>query len=167
VPLGDVIVVRAPSVSKMFPSSWIPTRQALDEIRPGGTEVKIRAILVDEDGGAELWDGRVVWLRITKKRDDDLSGVIINSALDHPGYQEGEVLTFTTDRIFDLVHISDTGRPLLNTDRAMTMTGKTVLIGMTMTSATGELMDKSQFVGKVVEVNPSAFIRLELTDGEE
>ena len=47
------------------------------------------------------------------------------------------------------------------------MIGKTVLIGMTMTSATGELMDKSQFVGKVVEVNPSAFIRLELTDGEE
>jgi hypothetical protein len=143
---------------------WIPSDETLARVAPG-TEVKVLAVRPDEDGNADLWDGTAIWLKIDARDEHEVEGSITNSNLDCDGHREGDRLRVGLDRIFDVVFVGDDGRPSFNAERARFAVGKRVLIGLTKLSASGEAVQRRQFLGTVARVDPVSGIELALADG--
>ena len=56
------------------------------------------------------------------------------------------------------------GRPLLNEPRARFAVGKRALVGITILSQDGDLVERNQFVGRIASVDPDRGIELLLDD---
>jgi hypothetical protein len=165
VPSGDVLLINARSVAMAMPDRWwAPSDEILERVAPG-TEVKVRAVRREEDGGADLWDATSIWVRIDVRDMEEVEGAITDSDLDLDGYREGDRLRAGLDRIFDVVFVDDEGRPSLNVERARFAIGKRVLIGLTMMTEAGEPVERRQFLGTVARIDPVAGIELTLGDG--
>jgi hypothetical protein len=165
VPPADVVLISARSLARAMPDRWwIPSDEMLERVGPGA-EVKVRAVQPDEDGGADLWDGTAIWLRIDAREEQQVEGSITSSNLDRDGYREGDRVRAGLDRLFDVVFVDHEGRPSFNEERARFALGKRVLIGLTMLSTSGDLAERRQFLGTIARIDPTAGIELTLGDG--
>ena len=146
---------------------WVPPRDLLDAISPGHAEVKVLAVELEEDGGADPWSGHPVWVAVEERDADGFVGTITRSGLGREGFREGDRLRAPLDRVFDFVLFDVGGTPRLNEERARFAAGKRVLIGLTTLSAAGELVEQRQLAGRLVAVDPARGLRLELDDGSD
>lgn len=159
------MLINARSVARAMPDRWwCPSDEILDRVAPG-MEVKVLAVQVGQDGGADLWDGTAIWLEIDACDRRDVEGPITSSDLDRDGYREGDRLRVGLDRVLDIVLVDDEGRPTLNEERARFAVGKTVLVGLTMLSESGEPVERRQFLGTVARIDTDAGIELQRGDG--
>jgi hypothetical protein len=147
----------------MFPSWWSPSTETLSGIEPGKTHVKVRAVTVEEDGGGDLSKARSIWVEIEEVERDILRGTVSFSGIDREGFRNGDRISVPPDCVFDLVHVGEDGQLEMNLDRARTMVGKTVLVGITEHRRRGGHKQR-QFVGTVISTDPQA-IWLQLRDG--
>jgi hypothetical protein len=126
--------------------------------------VKVLAVETDADGGADPWCAAPIWLAVEDRTDDAVSGTITESRLDRAGYLASDPICVPLDRIFDLVSLGSDGRPILNEERAEFAIGKRVLVGITVLTPGGELIEQRQFVGQVASVDPAKGIELNLAN---
>jgi hypothetical protein len=125
----------------------------------------VRAVTVEEDGGADPTKAKSIWVAVDRVDDDSFSGTVVYGGIDEVGYRNGDTITAPKDRIWDLSQIGDHGRPELNADRALSMVGKTVLIGITEKSPEFGVR-QSQVVGMIQTIDDNG-IRLQLQDGTD
>jgi hypothetical protein len=106
-----------------------------------------------------------VWLAIEEREAGQLNGTIVHTSMDRDGYRVGDPLSAPQDRVLDLVFLGPGGRPLLNEQRARFMVDKRVLVGITVLSKDGDLVEQHQFAGTIASVDPDHGIQLTLDDG--
>jgi hypothetical protein len=164
-PSGDTVLIDTSSIAQVFPTWWTPSRQNLASITPGRTCIKVRAVTVEPDGGADLSTASSLWVAVEGVEAEVLTGTIQASSVDREGFREGDRIETTTDRVWDLFQVGLDGRPELNKDRARAMLGKTALVGITKEARSRRKpSEQSQIVGTIENVD-SAGIRLRLIDG--
>jgi hypothetical protein len=162
---GDTVLIDTSSIAQVFPTWWTPSPASLASITPGGTHVKLRAVTIEADGGADLSTARSLWVAVDGVEADSLRGTIEVSNVDRDGFREGDRIETTADRVWDLFQIGVDGRPELNEDRARAMVGKTVLVGITKEARSRRKPpEQSQIVGTIENID-STGIRLRLRDG--
>jgi hypothetical protein len=159
---GDVVLIGAQSLVGAGFDWWIPSEEDLNNIEPGHTNVKVRALQLESDDGGDLWDSLPVWVAVDHGNESELSGLILGGALDIDGYREGDRISFAPDRVFAIAHMLPSGAPRFDLNRAQALLGKMVLAGITTLSAEGEVLDQIQIVGTVSAFDPSRWIRLSL-----
>ena len=159
---GRVVLVAAKAFADRW---WIPSTAILAQIRPGA-QVKVRAVELEADGGADLYTSRPIWVSVDTSVGEVVEGPIIRSSLDRDGYRKGERLRTTIDRLCDVVLVSEEGRPEFNQERARFAIGKRVLVGITDESRGGEALGQRQFVGVLTSVDPVKGLTLALGSGE-
>ncbi len=142
-----VALINADTIVESFPTWWLPSRAALDAIGPGWW-IKVRALVIEDDEGGDLWDSSTIWVSVIARSEDQLDCIVEEGGIDHPGFGDGDRVTTTTDRVFDLVEFGAEGEPLLNQSRARSLVGKTVLIGTTSTRQDGSVAEQRQVVGR-------------------
>jgi hypothetical protein len=76
----------------------------------------VRAVTVEEDGGADPTKAKSIWVAVDRVDDDSFSGTVVYGGIDEVGYRNGDTITAPKDRIWDLSQIGDHGRPELNAD---------------------------------------------------
>jgi hypothetical protein len=162
VPPGEIVFVRATAVASQ--GWWTPSEELLERIVPDQTRVKVRAVEIREDGAGDVWAGGPIWLDVKTRTDTGVAGVITGSQLDRDGYREGEQLTVPLDRVLDLVFVDGEGDEMFNEERARSMLGKRIIVGVTLLSPAGELVERQQLVGIVATVDARS-IALTLDDG--
>jgi hypothetical protein len=166
VAVGDVVLMDA----SWFPDAlrdrwWVPSPELLEAISPGRTEVKVLAAELEEDGRADPFSARAVWAKVEERDAERFAGAITQSQLDREGFRQGDRLSAPLNRVFDWVLFDERGVPQLNQERARFAIGKRVLVGLTTLSPAGELVERRQFPGKLVAVDPARGLALELDDG--
>ncbi len=114
---------------------------------------------------ANPWSARPIWIAVDGQQNGDVCGTVLDSAVDRDGFRAGEKLTVPRGRIIDLGFVGSDGRPNLNEPRALFMVDKRVLVGLTVLSEKGDLVEQTQFVGTVESVDRADGIRLVLDDG--
>jgi hypothetical protein len=165
VPLGNTVLIDTSSIAQVFPTWWTPSRQNLASIAPGRTHIKVRAVSVEADGGADLSTASSLWVAVEEVEAEILRGTIRVSSIDREGFREGDRIETTADRVWDFFQVGHDGRPELNKDRAGAMLGKTVLVGITQEARSRRKPpEKSQIVGTIENIDSTA-IRLRLSDG--
>jgi hypothetical protein len=160
---GDVVLIDTPSIARMFPTWWFPTREVLAGIVPGHTHVKLRALVLDEEGGGDLEAARSIWVAVEGVSDDMIRGTVAYGGIDKDGFRDGDPIEASLDQVFDLACMSEGGKPLLNEDRARTLVDKTVLVGVTERTRLGRTR-QFQLFGIVETIRPD-LLRLRLRDG--
>src|SRR5437899_2643618 len=96
---------------------YVPSADLVERVEPG-TQVKVRGVLLEEDGGAALESARPLWIELKSCSPHSYEGVIVTTPFDVEGYRKGDPLTFTSDRICDVMLKGEDGRPQLNLERA-------------------------------------------------
>jgi hypothetical protein len=163
--VSDVVLLQARSLGQAFPGRWwLPATDLLDQLELGRTDVKVLALPLEPDHDAHPWAAKAIWVAIDRREDDCLIGTIRTTELDRDGYQVGDRLALPRDRVIDLVLVGGDGRRLLNESRARFMVDKRALVGLTVLSQAGDLIEQSQFVGTIAEVDPARGIELVLDD---
>jgi hypothetical protein len=147
----------------MFPTWWFPTRELLAAIRPGRAHVKLRALVLDQEGGGNLETAQSIWVAVEEVCGDMIRGTVAYGGIDKDGFRDGDPIEASLDQVFDLVRIAEDGKPLLNEDRAQTLAGKTVLLGVTEKTRLGRSR-QFQLFGTIETVNPD-LLRIRLRDG--
>jgi hypothetical protein len=160
---GDVVLIDAPSIARMFPTWWFPTREVLAGIAPGRAHVKLRALMLDQEGGGNLETAKSIWVAVEEVSGDMIRGTVAYGGIDKDGFRDGDPIEASPDQVFDLARIAEDGRPLLNEERARTLAGKTVLLGVTEKTRLGRSR-QFQLFGTVETVRPD-FLRLRLRNG--
>src|SRR5579872_2664141 len=161
-PPGDTVLIDTPSIARMLPNWWFPSPENLASIAPGQTHVKVRAVTVEDDGGADLSSASSVWVAVDEVEGETLRGTVKVSTISRDGFREGDRIETTTDRVWDFFQVGDDGRPELNEDRARAMLGKTALVGVTKEARSRRRTpDQSQVVGMIESID-STRIRLRL-----
>jgi hypothetical protein len=129
---GDVVLIGVGSLPELLRKQrWTPTRAMLERIKPGSAEVKVLALELEADGGANVSDACSVWVRVEERDHTHFVGSITRSTLDRDGYRVGDRLRPPLDRIFDFVVLDDSGAACLNAERAHFAVGKQILVGVT------------------------------------
>lgn len=143
---------------------WTPSPSLLDQIQPGRAHVKVLGVEFEADGGADVFSARPVWIAVDERDSDRFAGTITASRVDREGLRAGDRLDAPLSRIFDLVILDAGGAPTLNEERARFALGKRVLVGLTVLSRTGDLIEQRQFAGSLVSVDSAHGLELELDD---
>lgn len=166
-PPGEVALLEASLVQRVLSDrdTWIPDQTLLDAIVPGATEVKVWAVELDDDGGADIWDAHVIWVAVDQRNADVVSGAIVRSDLDRQGFREGDAITVPLPRLLDVVSITEDGFPIPNMDRSRSTVGKRILVGQTLVSSIGVVLRQVQFAGTITSVD-EVLITIEADDGE-
>jgi hypothetical protein len=159
-----VALINADTLVEGFPTWWLPSSEALAAIGPGWW-IKVRALVIEDDEGGDFWDSSSIWVSVIARSEDQLDCIVEEGGIDQPGFEDGDRVTTTTNRVFDLVEFGAEGEPLLNESRARSLKGKTVLIGTTSRRQDGSVSEQRQVVGTVKSIEPT-YIRLRLTNGE-
>lgn len=163
---GDVALMPAASLPDPLRARWwTPSPSLLNLIEPGRTHVKVLAVEFEADGGADLFSARPVWVAVTERDSERIAGTIVASRLDRDGYRAGDRLEAPLSRVFDLVVLDSRGAPTLNEERARFALGRRVLVGLTVLSSAGELIEQRQFAGSLASVDPERGLELQLDDG--
>jgi len=164
-PSNEIVLIETASMAQIFPTWWTPSRQNLASIAPGRTHIKVRAVTVEADGGADLSTASSLWVAVEEVEAEILRGTIQVSSIDREGFREGDRIETTADHVWDFFQVGHDGRPELNEDRARAMLGKTVLVGSTKEArARRKPPEQSQIVGTIENID-STGIRLRLSDG--
>lgn len=164
-PSGDVVLIDTSSLAKMFPSWWIPSPENLAAIAPGRTHVKLRAVALEDDGGADLSAAVSLWVRVDEVEGQTWRGTVTVSPIHRDGFREGDPIGTTTDRVWDFFQVGADGRPELNEDRARAMLGRTVLVGITTEARSRRTApEQSQIVGAIETIDETG-ICVRLRDG--
>ena len=162
---GDVALMPASSLPAPLRARWwVPSQSLLNAIQPGRAHVKVLAVEFEADGGADVFSGRPVWISVDERDSERVAGTIIASRLDRDGYRAGDRLEAPLSRIFDLVVFDARGAPTLNEERARFALGKRVLVGLTVLSSAGDLVEQRQFAGSLISVDSAHGLELELDD---
>ncbi|MDQ4131110.1 MAG: hypothetical protein M3133_09000 [Actinomycetota bacterium] len=163
---GPVVLMDVPSLPDAFRERWwLPSRDMLDAVVASRAEVKVLAVELEENGGADPWSRHPVWVKVEERDPERFAGRITASTLDREGFREGDRLAAPLDRRFDFAVLTERGDAQLNEDRARFAMGKRVLVGLTILSADGELLEQREFAGRLVTVEPPRGLELELDDG--
>lgn len=151
---GEVVLIGVGSLPELLRKQrWTPMPAMLETIESGSAEVKVLALELEADGGANISDARSVWVRVEERDNTHLVGFITRSTLDRDGYRVGDRLQAPLDRIFDFVVFDDSGAARLNTERARFAVGKRILVGVTRREANGDLIDQREYVGRLIYVD--------------
>jgi hypothetical protein len=166
VPTDKIALIDTASILRAGFPWWTPSDDDLASIEPGHTNVKVRALSLEEDGGGDPWQALTVWVAVHDRSGDILRGPIVGGALEHDGYRDGDVLDVQIGRVFEVVHIAASGEPIFSPDRARSLLGKRVLVGITSIAPSGAVIEQFQIVGTVEAYDPTSVIRLSLSNGE-
>ena len=118
-------------------------RELLAAVEPGRAEVKVLAVELDDEGEADIWNARAVWLDVEERDARLVSGTIVATELEREDFAEGDRLAVEVDRIFDLVLFDSEGDAAFNVARAEFAVGKRVLVGITELSHDGPKCSRS------------------------
>lgn len=163
---GDVFLINAANLSEALPDRWwTPSDAMLDDIHPHQTLVKVLAVEESPEGDADLASAASIWFAVEERDATVITGTIHDSRIVRDGYREGDRISASTDRVFDFVHLDDDNQPVFNEDRARFAVGKQVLVGLTVRTSDGALVERRQFAGKVSSVHGTNGIELSL-DGD-
>lgn len=163
-PPGDTVLLDTSSIATLLPQWWVPPPEKLASIAPGRTQIKVRALNLEDDGGADLSTASSVWVAVDEVDGETVRGTIVVSTFGQDGFREGDRIETTTDRVWDFFQVGEDGRPELNEDRAAAMLGKTALVGITYEARSHRAAKQSQVVGTIESID-STRIRLRLRDG--
>jgi hypothetical protein len=165
VDVSDVVLLQARSLDQAFPGRWwLPAPGLLDQLELGRTDVKVLALPLGPDHNPDPWAAKTIWVTIDSREDDCLLGAIRTTELDRDGYRVGDRIALPPDRVIDLVFVGGDGHRLLNESRARFMVDKRALVGLTVLSQSGDLIEQSQFLGTIADVDPARGIELVLDD---
>lgn len=165
-PTLEVVLLDARSVAAAIPDRWwVPSDEDLEAIMPGRSLVKVLAAPREPDGGARLSSAASLWIAVEERPESKLAGTIVMSAADWDRYREGDELEAEVTQVFDIAHLDDEGRPQLNEPRAQFTLGKRVLVGITVLSSEGSIVDQRQILGELTAVDPLEGLELRLEDG--
>jgi hypothetical protein len=161
--MANVVLLSATSIAQAIPDRfWLPAAEALAGLSGQSAWVKLEAVEVDDDGGADLNTMTPLWIDLDAVAGDELRGTVASGQVDHPGYEKGAALTVRFDQVFDVRRFDADGAPVLNVERAEYARGKTVLVGITRLSPTGELRAQEQFAGRLAEIDPDNGLLLDV-----
>jgi hypothetical protein len=122
-------------------------------------------VTLDEDGGANLFDALSLWIAVEQIDHETLRGTIEAGGIDRDGFRDGDRIETTVDRVWDFYQEGHDGRPQLNVEKATSMLGKTVLVGITTQARSRRKPpDQSQVFGTIESIE-AAYLRLRLRDG--
>ncbi len=166
-PSGKVALLEASLVQSVLSDRdiWVPDQTLLDAIVPGATQVKAWAVELNDDGGADIWDARPIWVDVHHRDAEVVSGVIVRSDLDRDGFREGDVITVPLSRLLDVVALNEHGSPTPNMDRSRSALGKRILVGQSSVSSSGVILRQVQFAGTITAVD-DVVITIEADDGD-
>jgi hypothetical protein len=163
---GDLVLINAQELPELLRKHrWVPSLATLETVEAGRTQVKVLAVELEADGGANLSSACSIWADVDDLHGDCFAGPITSSRLDRDGFRVGDRLEAPLDRVFDLVVLGATGAPRLNMERARFALGKRILVGLTTRELTGERVEQRQFVGRLVSIDPVRGLKLEVGDG--
>jgi hypothetical protein len=137
----------------------------LARIRPG-VEVKVRAVELKADGGADLFMSRPIWLSVDTYEGDAIEGKVVGSSLDRDGYRNGDHLRIPADRVCDVAFFDERGRPEFNEDRARFAIGKSVLVGITKMTPEGHASEHHQLFGTLSAIDAVKGLTFALSNGK-
>ena len=161
------ILINAASVTRHNPGKfWHPSRSILARLRRS-TEVQLRIVAYDEKEGADLWDNEAIWVRLTGVGPKDCVGTITISAVDAAGFQAGNKIRFSKDRIFDVWEVGTKGELLPNRGKARFIRGKDVIVGLTYLKSDGTLRERLQFHGTIEVANTTTGIGIRRAGHDE
>ena len=149
-----VVLINTPSVRDTFPAWWLPSSDQLAAVSADWS-IKVRALVIDDDDGADFWDADPIWLTVVARAGDGLSCTVENGGIDRPGYQDGDAVSATIEQVFDLIEHGEDGQPLLNEHRALSLVGKTILVGLTSKKPDGSVSEQKQLFGTVDVIEKS------------
>ena len=159
-------ILDAEFVSKLISDRWwLPSDDDLRAIAPGRMTIKVLAVELGADGGADVAAKASIWINVESRLGSEIGGTIAASGLDRDGYRVGDRLTIRTGQVFDLATLDDQGQSQLNEARAQYAIGKRVLLGLTVLSPAGSVVEQRQLVGELATVDPERGLRLALDDG--
>lgn len=93
------LLLHAESLARKLPERfWAPSADVLESAR-GGDLVKLRIMSVDDDGVGDLWDGSVLWVRLTSLSPYVWTGVIESSVETDGDFIEGADIEFDPSRV--------------------------------------------------------------------
>jgi hypothetical protein len=161
--MANVVLLSASSLAQAIPDRfWLPTPEALTDLSGQSAWVKAEAVEVDDDAGTDLNTMTPLWIDVNGVAEDELRGTVASSQVGHSGYKEGDALTVRFDQVFDVRRFDADGAPVLNVERAEYARGKTVLVGITRLSPTGEARAQEQFAGRLAEIDPDNGLLLDV-----
>ena len=161
--MAEVVLLSAPSIARAIPGRfWLPAPEALAGLSGESAWVKAEAVEVGDDGGADLRTMTPLWIDVDLVAGDELHGTVTASQVDHSGYEKGDALTIRFDHVFDVRRFDEHGAPVLNVERAEHARGKTVLVGITRLSPSGELRAQEQLAGRLAEIDPDDGLLLDV-----
>ncbi|MBV9661308.1 MAG: hypothetical protein JO337_09140 [Acidimicrobiales bacterium] len=106
-----------------------------------------------------LWRGstrrrsKSIWVAVEEASGDVIRGTVAYGGIEKYGFRNGDPIEATLDQVFDFARIAEDGKPLLNEDRARSMAGKTVLIGVTEKTGLGRTR-RFELLGTVDTIRP-------------
>ncbi len=143
---------------------YLPSDELLASVREGSV-VKVRVLEVDEDGGANPWSAKSVWIEVGEVHDGTVIGGVWNSSLDAAGFRQGDGIQVAVDKIFDVNIRGENGRLLFNMERAERLQGKLVLVGLSIFDRDDELVEQTQFAGRIQTIQVNAGFEIVRSDG--
>src|SRR5438046_7741355 len=93
---GRVVLVAAKAFADRW---WIPSTAILAQVRPGA-QVKVRAVELEVDGGADLYTSRPIWVSVDTSVGEVVEGPMIRSSLARDGDRKREGLRTSMDRLW-------------------------------------------------------------------
>jgi hypothetical protein len=162
----DVVLFEVGSVAAASPDRWwVPTSEDLAALVPGRAVFRVMAAKPEDDGGPSLASALSVWVALEQRAGSELDGTIVMSPARRDGYREGDTLHAQLRHVFDVAELDSEGRPQLNEARARFALGKRVLLGVTVLSAGGEVIERRQLSGRLKTAHPTDGLELSLDDG--
>ena len=72
-----------------------------------------------------------------------------------PGIKMADAVSTTIEQVFDLIEHGEDGQPLLNEHHALSLVGKTILVGLTSKKPDGSVSEQKQLFGTVDVIEKS------------
>lgn len=157
--MSELILCNAQNVRAAMPDRfWALPPEDFGLLIPG-VWAKLRVAELDESGSGNLWASHPIWVEVTESRSGLIEGMVTGlSSIDRAGYREGDRVTFTPDRVFDVCAFDPRGRPVAHLGKVAFMTGKTVIIGITVLSAENTVVEQRQLLGRIQSVGTDAVV---------
>ena len=167
VSVSPLIALQARSLAAAVPGRfWVPPDDQLRTLAPGDW-VKLRVVTADEKGEADLWAAHTVWVELGQIVGNSLAGSVRAGGVEGSPYTAGAEVTFTASQVVDIAHRDDAGRPFLNAERAASLVGRRICVGLTIVDAGGAIVERRQFAGTIGEAHPRRGVRIERGDGTD
>src|SRR5579859_5731086 len=157
--MAELILCNAQNVRLAMPDRfWALPPEEFALLIPG-VWARLRVAELDASGSGNLWASRPIWVEVTDSSPGTVAGVVMGSSgLDHPGYRRGDRLTFPPDRVFDVCAFDPRGMPVPHAGKVAFMSGKTVVIGITVVSSDDAVVEQRQLLGRIRSVCSDAVV---------